>query len=105
MRVVRILAVALTLVMVVTVVYGLVTGDFDKEGAEILGLAWGKVTLIDLYVGLIIFGAWIAIRETSWTARVLWWGALVVLGNLAAAAYLLVASFTSEDRNQLMFGT
>ncbi|MGD2060528.1 MAG: DUF1475 family protein [Acidimicrobiia bacterium] len=105
MRLVRFLAVALTLVMAATVVYGLVSGDFGDEGAEILGLAWGRVTLIDLYVGLIVFGAWIAIRETSWAARIMWWVALVVLGNLAAAAYLLVASFTSNDRNELMFGT
>lgn len=104
MRIVRFLSVVLTLVMLATVAYGLVSGGFTTEGSEILGLPWGRVTLIDLYVGLVIFAIWIAIRETRWLARIGWWAALVVLGNLAAAAYLLVASFTSEDPDELMFG-
>lgn len=104
MRFVRILSVILTLVMLTTIVYGFMTGDFAEEGSQILGLAWGQVTLIDLYVGVIIFGTWVAVRETSWLVRIAWWVGLVALGNLAAAAYLLVASFTSEDADDLMFG-
>ena len=104
MKIVRYLSVALTLVMLATVVYGLLSGDFAAQGSEILGLGWGRVTLIDLYVGLVIFGIWVAVRETRWPARVGWWVALLVLGNLAAAAYLMVASFTSDDPDELMFG-
>lgn len=104
MRFVRILSVVLTLVMLATIIYGFTTGDFAEEGSEILGLAWGRVTLIDLYVGVVIFGTWVAVRETSWLVRIAWWAALVVLGNLAAAIYLMVASFTSDDADDLMFG-
>lgn len=104
MRFVRVLSVVLTLVMLVTIVYGLVTGDFVEEGAQLLGLVWGQVTLIDLYVGVIIFGTWVAVRETSWLVRITWWVVLITLGNLAAAAYLMVASFTSRDPEELMFG-
>lgn len=104
MRIVRFLSVALTLVMLSTVAYGLISGEFAAEGSEILGLPWGRVTLIDLYVGLVIFAVWVAVRETSWLVRIAWWAGLVVLGNLAAAAYLMVASFTSTDPDELMFG-
>lgn len=104
MRFVRFLSVTLTLVMIAAIAYGLATGDFPEEGSEILGLVWGQVTLIDLYVGLIVFGTWVAVRETSWLVRVGWWIGLLVLGNLAAAVYLLVASFTSDDADDLMFG-
>lgn len=104
MRWIRALATVLTAVMAATVVFGLASGGFGDEGSQILGLAWGKVTLIDLYVGLVIFAAWIAIRESSWPTRLLWWAALAVLGNLAAAGYLLVASLTSADRQELAFG-
>lgn len=104
MRIVRVISVALTIVMLATIVYGLVSGDFGGEGSELLALPWGRVTLVDLYVGLAIFGIWVAVRETRWPARFGWWVALLALGNLAAAAYLMVASFTSDDPDELMFG-
>lgn len=104
MRFVRALSVALTVTMLATIAYGFRAGGFAEEGSQILELPWGRVTLIDLYVGVIIFGTWIAVRETSWLARVGWWASLVVLGNLAAAVYLMVASFTSDDADELMFG-
>ena len=104
MRIVRLLSVVLTLVMGGVIVYGLVSGDFGGEANVLLGLAWGQVTLVDLYVGLIIFGTWVAVRETSWLVRIAWWVGFILLGNLATAIYLMVASFTSEDPEELMFG-
>ena len=104
MRIVRVLSIVLTLVMLAIIGYGLVNGDFAEEGGAILDLVWGRVTLVDLYVGVIIFGTWVAVRESSWLVRIAWWIALVVLGNLAAAVYLMVASFTSTDPEELMFG-
>lgn len=98
------LSVVLTLVMVGVIAYGLVSGEFGDEADILLGLAWGRVTLVDLYVGLIMFGTWVAVRETSWLVRIAWWVGFVVMGNLATAIYLMVASFTSEDPEELLFG-
>ena len=105
MRAVRAIAVVAVVVMVATIVYGFVSGDFGSEGSLIWSLAWGKVTLIDLYVGLVLFGAWVAVREGRPPVVAGWVLALVVLGNLAAAVYVVRASFTSSDVGELLVGT
>lgn len=101
---IRLISVLFVVLMAVTIVYGFAGGDFSEEGSEILGLAWGRVTLIDLYVGLGLFGVWIAFRERSWPRTLLWWLFLVVLGNLTAALYVAVAAIRAEDPRQVLLG-
>jgi hypothetical protein len=103
MRTIRIATAVLTVVMAITIIAGFVAGDFGDEGGEILDLAWGRVTLIDLYVGLVLFGGWVVIRERSMMA-VPWLLAFVVLGNLATAAYALKASLQSTSVSQFLTG-
>jgi hypothetical protein len=105
MSAIRFLSVLGVLVMVATITFGLVSGDFSGEGAEIVGFAWGKVTLIDLYVGLVLFGGWVGLREESWPMTVFWWLLLIVLGNLATAVYVALAAFRSADLRELMLGS
>ncbi len=78
-------------VMVGALIYGFSVGDFGAEGSAILDLAWGRVTLIDLYTGLGLIGAWIVWRERSLTRSLPWLVAMVFLGSLAAAAYVVSA--------------
>lgn len=101
---IRTIALVGVVAMTVIIAIGLVSGDFFGEGSEILALTWGRVTLVDLYVGLALFGTWVAIREGSWVTTVLWLVALVTLGNLAAAAYVAQASFRSSDLGGLLLG-
>lgn len=104
MVVVRVVSVVALLVMTGAIAFGLASGDFGADGAEILTLAWGKVTLIDLYVGLALFGTWVAFRERSWIGTIVWWALLVMLGNFAAAVYLAIAAFRSSDMLELLTG-
>lgn len=101
---VRALSVVVVLGMAGAIAFGFASGDFGAEGSEILGLAWGKVTLIDLYLGFAMFGAWIAFRESSWPKIIGWWVLLVVLGNLTAGVYLAMAAFTSDNPRELLLG-
>ncbi|MGC9372021.1 MAG: DUF1475 family protein [Thermovirgaceae bacterium] len=87
----RILALSALLVMLGAVLYGFVRGGFVEEGRVIGSLAWGKVTLVDLYVGLAFFAAWVIHRERSVGRAAPWLALLVVLRNLAAALYLILA--------------
>ncbi|NNC92341.1 MAG: hypothetical protein HKN80_07580 [Acidimicrobiia bacterium] len=104
MRAIRAATAALTIVMAFTIIAGLIAGDFGDEGSDIIGLAWGRVTLIDLYVGLALFGGWIIIRDGG-AAALPWLIALVILGNLAAAAYALKASLQSTSVSQFLTGS
>lgn len=104
MRLVRALAVAVTLVMVGAIAFGAAAGDFAADASSIWSLAWGKVTVVDLYLGLVIFGAWVYIREKRMGQVILWWLALLALGNLVAGIYLLKVSFTSRDVPELLSG-
>lgn len=92
-----------TLSMAGAIVYGFVAGDFGDEGSAILDLAWGRVTLIDLYLGLVLFGGWIVMRERSVRA-VPWLLALVVLGNFAAGLYAFIVSMRSTTVTAFLIG-
>ena len=83
---IRMFSVVLVLVMSTVIAFGIFAGDFADEGSVLLGLVWGKVTLVDLYVGLAIFASWVLLREGSWGRSLLWWVGLIFLGNLAAAS-------------------
>ena len=96
MRTVRLLGLISTGVMLVSLVVAFATGDFGAEGNQILGLAWGRMSLIDLYVGAALVGGWIAHRERSWPRILAWWLALIVLGHLASAIYVVVAARSSD---------
>lgn len=101
---IRIVAGLLTAIMLGTVIYGFVAGSFGDEGAAILDLAWGRVTLIDLYVGVALFTGWVALRERSVFPVVLWLVAFVVLGNLATAGYALIASLRAATAEEFLLG-
>ncbi len=103
MRAIRVVTGVAAIVMAATIVYGFVSGDFGEEGGAILDLAWGRVTLIDLYVGLVLFGGWILLRERSAVALP-WLLSLVVLGNLAAAVYALRAAMRTESVAVFLLG-
>jgi hypothetical protein len=51
---------------------------------------WVIATLCDAYWAFITFFVWVAWKEQSFLARVLWFVAILLLGNMAMAAYMLV---------------
>jgi len=50
---------------------------------------WTIATLIDAYFGFITFYVWVMWKETRTLPRVLWFVAIVLLGNIAMSAYAL----------------
>jgi hypothetical protein len=50
---------------------------------------WTIATLIDAYYGFITFFVWVCFKERGWLARVLWFVAIMTLGNMAMASYVL----------------
>jgi hypothetical protein len=50
---------------------------------------WFIATLFDAYWAFIAFYVWVAWKEQSAAARIGWFVAIIALGNIAMAAYLL----------------
>lgn len=59
--------------------------------AEVAQNPWFLATLADAYCGFIIFFAWVVSREQTMNARVGWLAAILMLGNVATAIYLIRA--------------
>ena len=50
---------------------------------------WTIATLIDAYYGFITCYAWVLWKERRASSRVLWFIAIMLLGNIAMSAYVL----------------
>ena len=50
---------------------------------------WFIATLFDTYFGFLTFYCWVAYKESTNIARVVWLIAILLLGNVAMAAYML----------------
>lgn len=51
---------------------------------------WGLATLFDAYFAFLTFFVWVAFRERSFAARAGWFVAIMLTGNMAMAAYVLL---------------
>ena len=54
---------------------------------------WAVATLFDAYFGFITFYAWVFYKENSWLARMVWFVAIMGLGNIAMSSYVLIQLF------------
>jgi len=93
------------LAMVAVLVHGFVVGDFAGEGSRLLGMPWGRVSLVDLYVGFILFSCWILFRDGLTARAAVWIAGVMILGSLAICLYVLVALGSSrKDWNAFFLG-
>ncbi len=53
--------------------------------------AWFRATLADAYFGFLTVFVWIAYKERTLTARLVWFALLMSLGTIAVAIYVLIA--------------
>jgi len=62
---------------------------------------WFLITLMNAYWGLIVFYVWVAWKEQSTGARVLWFFAIVLLGTIAMAIYMIDELFSVDSHSDL----
>lgn len=103
MNAIRATATTLAIVMTAAIVWAMVGGDFSGDGGIILGLRWGVVSIIDIYVGAALVGTWIWWRDGS-RAGLVWVLALLVLGHLATAAYVAWRAWSVDSVAALLMG-
>src|SRR4051812_36967904 len=61
---------------------------------EVYAHPWFIATMFDTYWGFITFFVWVCYKQTSWLARVAWFLAIMLLGNIAMASYCLAELFS-----------
>lgn len=93
------------LAMTAVIAYGFIWGDFAADGAKLLALPWGIVSLVDLYVGFSLFSAWIIFREKPGWAALGWVVLMLTLGFWAGALYTFLALQSSRgDWRRFWYG-
>jgi hypothetical protein len=95
MKIAKWIALLGLLAMTAVLIYGFTAGDFGGEGAKLLAMPWGIVSLVDLYVGFALFSCWIVYREKALLPSVVWVVLMMTLGFWAGALYTLIALQTS----------
>ena len=95
MKIAKAIALLGLLAMTAVLIYGFTVGDFATEGKQLLSMPWGIVSLVDLYVGFVLFSGWIVYREKSAVRSVVWVLLMMVLGFWTASLYSLIALQTS----------
>lgn len=102
MKNIRIIAWISTLIMTFMIIFSLLTGDFFAQGSILMGLVWGQMSLVDLYVGFLLVYIWIFYKETKLLPRIIWALLLIVTGSLATALYVLIESYRTHTINELL---
>jgi hypothetical protein len=51
---------------------------------------WTIATLMDAYFGFLTFYVWVLFKEPRWLPRIAWFAAVMLLGNMAMSAYVLL---------------
>lgn len=95
MKCIQVITVICALAMGGALVYGFGFGEGWSEVRELVGYPWFVVSLIDVYVGFILFACWIAVRERVLAAAI-WILLLMTLGNIIACGYVFHAIRSSK---------
>ena len=103
MKIAKIIAFIGLLAMTAGLANGFINGDFAKDGSELLANPWGVMSIIDLYVGFVLFSMWIAFREKRAIVAAAWIILVMVLGFFTASLYVLIALYSSKGDWSVFF--
>ena len=68
---------------------------------EVFTHPWFIATMFDTYWGFITFFVWVCCKQVSWPARLAWFVAIMLLGNIAMSAYCLSELFAMPSGGRL----
>jgi hypothetical protein len=95
MRIAKVISLLGIVAMTGIIAYAFIAGDFNREGAQLLAMPWGIVSLVDLYTGFTLFSCWIVYREKSLVRSIIWVIFMMTLGFFTASLYTFIALQTS----------
>ncbi|PKN99931.1 MAG: DUF1475 domain-containing protein [Chloroflexi bacterium HGW-Chloroflexi-4] len=91
MRLAKVISFLGILAMTGVIMWAFISGDFASEGAKLLAMPWGIVSMVDLYVGFIIFTMWIVYREKAVLPSIFWVFFMLTLGFFTGSLYVFIA--------------
>ena len=91
MKIAKAIAIIGLVAMTGIIGYALATNTFSTDGARLLAMPWGQVSMVDLYVGFALFSCWIVYREKSRARAIIWVVLMMVLGFWTGALYMFLA--------------
>lgn len=72
----------------------IITASIDQNMFEAVGKMWPnwwfRATLADAYFGFLTFFVWVAYKELRLWRKLVWFASIMLLGNLAISAYMLL---------------
>lgn len=101
---VRVISITLLVVLISASVWAQGREPLWQGLQAIMQQPWGVATMLDLYVGLLIIGTWIALTEPRRSLIPLWWLFLLLFGNMVTLAYVLRRSFMASDLRSMLVG-
>ena len=105
MKIAKIIALAGLVAMTAILIYAFTSGDFAAEGAKLIAMPWGIVSLVDLYTGFALFSGWIVYREKALLPSIIWVVLMMTMGFWAGSLYTFLALQSSGgDWNKFWHG-
>jgi hypothetical protein len=89
--------------MTAILINAFLNGNFSREGSLLLSMAWGQVSMVDLYAGFILFSMWIGFREKFGWSSLLWIFFMLTLGFFTGSLYVFLTAVKSKGDWQVFF--
>jgi hypothetical protein len=81
----------------------IITATIDQNIFEAVGNMWPnwwfKATLADAYLGFLTFSVWVTYKELRLWRKLIWFASIMLLGNLAISAYILLELFKLQEQD------
>ena len=92
------------IIMASMITFSIATGNIAEEGSILLGMVWGQMSMVDLYVSFLLVYLLMFYREKTVVAKVFWLVFILVTGALATAIYVYLAASKSKNETEFFFG-
>ncbi|MBS2008271.1 MAG: DUF1475 family protein [Cyanobacteria bacterium SZAS TMP-1] len=101
-NILRTLFALILLTMLTVTTWASLQQNILKIPAPVTGNPWFIATMFDAYFGFTTFYVWVFYKEKSAPARVLWFLAIMALGNMGMASYMLLKLRRASDMKSLL---
>lgn len=87
---IRIVLAIMAVAFTAQILYASFRGDFGAEFAAITNMPWGQVSLVDLYLGFLLYVLAVWLVEDNLKTKLFWAIPIVFLGNAWSLLWVVV---------------